>query len=95
MIANDDGFDPWDPANISPLIAWLCTEDCPATGQVYWSMGNRVARYLEWSKADIAETDGKWDIAELGEVLSGWETDVVESRLLLVEKTRTLDNPRG
>ena len=37
----------------------------------------------------------KWDIAELGEVLSGWETDVVESRLLLVEKTRTLDNPRG
>lgn len=95
MVANDDGFDPWDPANISPLIAWLCTKDCPATGQVYWSMGNKVARYLEWSKADMAETDGKWGIDELGEVLSGWETDVVESRLLLVEKTRTLDNPRG
>ena len=95
MVANDDGFDPWDPANISPLIGWLCTEDCPATGQVYWSMGNKVARYLEWSKADMAETDAKWDIAELGKVLSGWETDVVESRLLLVEKTRTLGNPRG
>ena len=95
MVANDDGFDPWDPANISPLIAWLCMEGCPATGQVYWSMGNKLARYLEWAKADMAEVDGKWEIDEIDEVLGGWETGVVESRLLKVEQTRTLDTPRG
>jgi len=90
MVANDDGFDPWDPANISPLVAWLCTEGCPATGQVYWSMGNKLARYLEWTKADLAEVDGKWEIDQIDEVLGAWETDVVESRLLMIDKTRTL-----
>ena len=48
MTPKEGVFDEWDPANISPLVAWLCTEDCPATAQVYWTGGNQVARYLEW-----------------------------------------------
>jgi len=27
-----DGFDVWDPANVSPVVAYLATEDCPLTG---------------------------------------------------------------
>src|SRR5207249_5757492 len=26
-------FDVWDPANVSPLVAWLATENCPVTGR--------------------------------------------------------------
>jgi NAD(P)-dependent dehydrogenase (short-subunit alcohol dehydrogenase family) len=77
-------FDKWDPANISPLVAWLCTEDCPATGQVYWVGGNQVARYLEWARMDIATTEGRWDIDELAAQVGAWETGHVPSRSLRV-----------
>ena len=94
MVADDDGFDPWDPANLSPLIAWLCKQDCPATGQVYWLMGNRMARYLEWSKADVAETDGRFSIDEIDEIAGSWETGIVDSRTLLVDGTSELTDFR-
>ncbi|MEM7094573.1 MAG: SDR family oxidoreductase [Actinomycetota bacterium] len=76
----DGGFDQWDPINISPLIGWLCKEDCPATGQTYWIMGNKLARYQEWTKIDTAQTEGMWDIGDLGEVAGAWETDIVLTR---------------
>ena len=94
IAAPEDGtFDKWDPANISPLVAWLCTADCPATAQVYWVGGNQVARYLEWARADIAGTDGRWEIDDLATVVGGWETDHVASRSMRV--TATEEVPRG
>lgn len=90
----DDGsFDKWDPAHISPLIAWLCTEMCEATAQVYWVGGDQVARYLEWARMDIATTDGQWTIDDLQETVGGWETGHVKSRLLRV--TDVEEQPRG
>jgi len=72
IAAPDDGsFDKWDPAHISPLIAWLCTEMCEATAQVYWVGGDEVARYLEWTRMDIAKTDGQWTIDDLQETVGG------------------------
>ena len=83
--APDDGsFDQWDPANVSPLIAWLCKADCPATGQVYSLAGGRLGRYLEWSKADVASVDGRWEIDEIERVAGAWETGYVPTRNLLV-----------
>ena len=85
IAAPEDGsFDIWDPANISPLIAWLCTEGCEATAQVYWVGGNRVARYLEWTPIDVASTDGRWEIDELERVVGGWETGHVMTRKMRV-----------
>jgi NAD(P)-dependent dehydrogenase (short-subunit alcohol dehydrogenase family) len=94
IAAPDDGsFDKWDPANISPLVAWLCTEDCPATAQVYWVGGGQVARYLEWPRVDIAATDGRWEIDDLAAVVGSWETGHVASRSVRV--TGTEEVPRG
>lgn len=87
----DGSFDPWDPANISPLVAWLMKEDCPATGQVYWSRGEKIARFQEWTRADIAETDGRWDIGELGDVAGAWETGIVESRTMRITGTEQIE----
>jgi NAD(P)-dependent dehydrogenase (short-subunit alcohol dehydrogenase family) len=86
----DGSFDKWDPANISPLVGWLCTEDCPATAQVYWTGGNQVARYLEWARADIATTDGRWEIDDLAATVGAWETDHVRSRSLRVTGTEKI-----
>ena len=37
-------FDIWNPANISPLVAYLATEGCPLTGRVLFVQGGQVRR---------------------------------------------------
>ncbi|MGE0732535.1 MAG: SDR family oxidoreductase [Acidimicrobiia bacterium] len=60
-------FDIYDPANISPLVAYLATEDCPFTGGVFHVGGNEVGLYGGWSLAEekIIATEGRWDVAGL------------------------------
>jgi NAD(P)-dependent dehydrogenase (short-subunit alcohol dehydrogenase family) len=60
-------FDKWDPANISPLVAYLSTAACPFTGGVFHVGGNEVGLYGGWSLADddIIATDGRWTVADL------------------------------
>ncbi|HZU74457.1 MAG TPA: SDR family oxidoreductase [Acidimicrobiales bacterium] len=62
-------FDIWDPANISPLVAYLSTESCPATGKVFFVQGGRVALMQGWSMSDTVERDERWTIAELESAL--------------------------
>ncbi len=89
---DDDSFDRWDPAHISPLVAWLCTVNCRATAQVYGVGGNTISRYLEWTRADVASTEGRWTFDELDEVVGGWAIDWAQSRHLRV--TGTEPHPR-
>jgi len=58
-------FDVWDPANISPFVGWLATEQCPATGKVFYVQGGRVAVFQPWTIVDQIERDDRWTIAEL------------------------------
>jgi NAD(P)-dependent dehydrogenase (short-subunit alcohol dehydrogenase family) len=60
-------FDKWDPANISPLVAYLSTEDCPFTGGVFHVGGNEVGLFGGWSLSDddIIAADGRWTVADL------------------------------
>ena len=34
------------PALVSPVVAWLCSEDCPVSGEVFAVGGGRVARFF-------------------------------------------------
>ena len=60
-------FDKWDPANISPLVAYLSTADCPFTGGVFHVGGNEVGLYGGFSLAEenIIATEGRWTVADL------------------------------
>lgn len=58
-------FDIWDPANISPLVAWLATESCTATGRVFFVQGGRVAVFQPWAITAEIERDDRWTVAEL------------------------------
>jgi NAD(P)-dependent dehydrogenase (short-subunit alcohol dehydrogenase family) len=60
-------FDLFDAANVSPLVAYLSTADCPFTGGVFHVGGNEVGLYGGWSLADedIIATDGRWEVADL------------------------------
>src|ERR1700694_3693026 len=53
-------FDVWDPANVSPLVAYLATEDCPATGKMFFVQGGSVKIMQGWSMGEGVEKDERW-----------------------------------
>jgi NAD(P)-dependent dehydrogenase (short-subunit alcohol dehydrogenase family) len=64
-------FDIWDPANISPLVAYLSTETCPLTGKVLFVQGGQVRVFQPWTMTDTLGKDDRWTVAELAEQLPG------------------------
>ena len=62
-------FDAWDPANVSPMVGWLATADCPATGQVFYVHGGTVKAFRPWSFGEGVERPGRWTVAELASAL--------------------------
>jgi NAD(P)-dependent dehydrogenase (short-subunit alcohol dehydrogenase family) len=62
-------FDRWDPANISPLVAALATEDCPANGQVFFVQGGTVRLFQNWTMTNTLEKNERWGVEELAEKL--------------------------
>jgi NAD(P)-dependent dehydrogenase (short-subunit alcohol dehydrogenase family) len=60
-------FDKFDPANVSPLVAYLATADCPFTGGVFHVGGNEVGLYGGWSLSEdkILAADGRWTVEGL------------------------------
>ena len=63
-------FDEWDPANISPLVAWLGTADCPATGKTFFVQGGRVGVFSSWKIAANVDKHDRWQVAEMGAALA-------------------------
>jgi NAD(P)-dependent dehydrogenase (short-subunit alcohol dehydrogenase family) len=68
-----DPFDAWHPANVSPLVAWLCTEACPVTGEVLLVQGGMVQRFRPWTLDDDVKVvqDERWTVEALGAALDG------------------------
>src|SRR4051795_2039353 len=50
----DDGFDPADPANNSPIVAALCADDAQGiTGQVFFVYGGAVNMLRGWEAGEL------------------------------------------
>jgi NAD(P)-dependent dehydrogenase (short-subunit alcohol dehydrogenase family) len=64
-------FDVFHPANVSPVVAWLATEDCPANGRVLYVKGGEVRVVEGWHYAHTWEHDGPGTVAEVGNALGG------------------------
>ena len=60
-----EGFDEWDPANVSPFVAYLSTVDCPFTGETFVVRGGVVQRVQSWSTAERIDKGDRWTVAEL------------------------------
>ena len=61
------GFDPMDPANVSPFVAYLATADCPIQGRVFFVAGGGVHLFQPFAIIDSITKDGTWTVAELQE----------------------------
>ncbi len=65
-----EGFDEWDPANVSPLVAYLSTADCPFTGETFFVQGGVVKRVESWTMAETIERSDIWTVGELADALA-------------------------
>jgi NAD(P)-dependent dehydrogenase (short-subunit alcohol dehydrogenase family) len=73
VIAPKEGqFDEWDPANISPLVAYLASADCAFNGETFFVQGGTVRRVQSWTMADTVERNDRWTVSELGDALKAW-----------------------
>ena len=66
----EGAFDDWDPANVSPLVAYLSTADCPFTGETFFVQGGVVKRVRSWEMGETVERKEMWTVAALGEALT-------------------------
>jgi len=63
----EEGFDPMNPANVSPFVAYLATADCPIRGRVFFVAGGAVHLFQPFALVDSVSKDGTWTVAELQE----------------------------
>ncbi len=58
-------FDVWDPANISPLVAYLATAGAEETGKVFFVQGGQIRLMNGWAMGESIEKNDRWSVAEL------------------------------
>lgn len=68
----DPEFDRMDPANVAPLVTWLCSaESHDVTGRVFEANGDRINLCVGWTRGRWAENGRqRWDAATLGPVIA-------------------------
>ena len=60
--APEDGFDPADPANNSPIVVALCADEAQdITGQVFFIYGGVVNMLSGWKAGELFASDERWD----------------------------------
>lgn len=69
MNPKDGVFDQWDPANISPLVAYLASEACAFTGETFLVQGGNVTMIESWARGQGVDRDSRWTVSELADAM--------------------------
>jgi NAD(P)-dependent dehydrogenase (short-subunit alcohol dehydrogenase family) len=67
---DESKFDAWNPANVSPFVAYLATEGCEITGEAFLVQGGVVQRFAPWTLSEKIDKGDRWTVAELAEQAS-------------------------
>lgn len=71
MAKPESGFDTMDPGNVSPLVAWLGSDEAAdVTGKVFEVAGGEVSLADGWRHGAPATRDRRWEADELGEAIA-------------------------
>jgi NAD(P)-dependent dehydrogenase (short-subunit alcohol dehydrogenase family) len=77
MAKPESGFDAMDPANVSPLVAWLAsTESGDVTGRVFELEGGTLSVADGWHHGPARDHGDRWDAAALAPVVRQLLTDL-------------------
>lgn len=59
-------FDFYDPANVAPLVVWLCSEESRSvTGRVFEVAGGKISIADGWRTTEGVDKGSRWEPAEL------------------------------
>jgi NAD(P)-dependent dehydrogenase (short-subunit alcohol dehydrogenase family) len=66
----DGGFDAMDPANISPLVVWLGSEESgDVTGRCFEVEGGKISVADGWRTGPGVDKGARWEPAEVGDAV--------------------------
>ena len=61
----------FEPHHVSPLVAYLASEECTLTGKVYSVQGGALAELHGWTAGETISHDGEWTVDVIAEKLGG------------------------
>ena len=65
--APEDAWDEKDPANVSPLMVWLGSDDCDVTGRVFEATGGQLNVCDGWQHGPVVSVgERRMEVAEVG-----------------------------
>jgi NAD(P)-dependent dehydrogenase (short-subunit alcohol dehydrogenase family) len=68
----DEGFDVMDPANVSPIVAWLgSSASRDVTGYVFEIAGGKISIADGWRAGPELDKGARWDAADVGDAVAG------------------------
>jgi len=67
--AEGDVFDAMDPANNSPIVAWLASEDCDVSGRVIEIEGGKICLEEGWRHGPRQDVGRRWEAGEVGDAV--------------------------
>jgi hypothetical protein len=67
--AGEEAFDAMDPANNSPVVAWLASTDCDITGRVLEIEGGQICVEEGWRHGPKRDIGRRWQAAEVGQAV--------------------------
>ena len=70
MAAKDGKCDEWDPANVSPLVAYLASDLCEFSGETFYVQGGQVTRVATWAMAEEIKQDDRWTVSALAKAIT-------------------------
>jgi NAD(P)-dependent dehydrogenase (short-subunit alcohol dehydrogenase family) len=66
MAKPESGFDPMDPANVSPLVVWLASAQCQVTGRVFEVEAGIISPADGWQHGPREDRGDRWPVEEIG-----------------------------
>jgi len=70
MAPKEGAFDMWDPANVSPVVAYLSSEKCAFNGETFFVQGGQVTRVQSWTMAEEIDQNDRWTVDGLAQAMS-------------------------
>jgi NAD(P)-dependent dehydrogenase (short-subunit alcohol dehydrogenase family) len=64
-----EAFDKFNPAQISPLVAFLATADCPFTGKAFQIQGGEINELGGWTLGDTLSSSENWTVESVADAL--------------------------
>ena len=92
MEAPAEGFDIWDPANASPLVAYLASRSCAFSGETFYVQGGTVRRLEPWTLiGDSIEQATRWDLDDLTEAMQAFAVSRRYSVIAWISAASSID----